>query len=598
MIKNPYTNLSSEKFWSAGVASSVNSQCLFNIRPLKVLLEANDGVVSAGSCFAQYIGHELEQREANFLKSQYSADRIESFGLGNIYTTRQWKQWLEFSLGMRAWGDQCVFNGEDSYYDYLLPHLGAYPGAHEIHAHRENVKKEIIDYLSKANVLVFTVGLTEAWVNTVEEVYPCCPGTLVGEFDPTLHSFYNLTFNDILNDLYEIDRLLSEISTGLKVIYTTSPVPLTATASEDHILVANTYSKSVIRAAIGEFCTKSERTDYFPSYEIINHHCKEDQRFQKNLRSISDIGVQYVMKHAFYNVTESDDQEPALKATGKKISTHDIDESQDTESDSIKLETGTKSIEAICEEHLLESHAKLINEKPSSSRIILAGDCHMGLLANGFESNQVEVKGGMIMHGSAFTDFKFEVSNERILLPTEHKKSQDLWFRLHDQILELDGDCDIITNICFHTHRTIVRIANHFNSYVITIDNIAEFFEKFYQPQIYVLSRLTMLGKVWMIEDPAFHAFLNSKDTSIKVRAKNFQQYCNYMRMLAQEFGIEYLNPCDTAIQKAMSDGYGVKDIIEPDSILGTELYYKYCANVVSGTMSSAYELLKKDLAA
>ena len=40
-----------------------------------------------------------------------------------------------------------------------------------------------------------------------------------------------------------------------KCIISVSPVPLIATATNQHALVANTYSKSVLRAAAGELCS-------------------------------------------------------------------------------------------------------------------------------------------------------------------------------------------------------------------------------------------------------------------------------------------------------------------------------------------------------
>ena len=37
----------------------------------------------------------------------------------------------------------------------------------------------------------------------------------------------------------------------LRILLTVSPVPLTATAGDDHVLLATTYSKSVLRAGRG-----------------------------------------------------------------------------------------------------------------------------------------------------------------------------------------------------------------------------------------------------------------------------------------------------------------------------------------------------------
>jgi hypothetical protein len=44
---------------------------------------------------------------------------------------------------------------------------------------------------------------------------------------------------------------------------------MSATFSGEDIRIANAYSKSVQRAAIGEFVSRHDRVDYFPSYETV-----------------------------------------------------------------------------------------------------------------------------------------------------------------------------------------------------------------------------------------------------------------------------------------------------------------------------------------
>ena len=53
------------------------------------------------------------------------------------------------------------------------------------------------------------------------------------------------------------------------MILTVSPVPLTSTFTSADVAVANTYSKSVLRAAVEELIAERPRADYFPSYESV-----------------------------------------------------------------------------------------------------------------------------------------------------------------------------------------------------------------------------------------------------------------------------------------------------------------------------------------
>lgn len=570
MSSHPYKHLPESRFWSTGVKAPVSDQHRLAIDPLAGLLAAEDTIVSGGSCFAQYIGSELSSRHFHYLKSSLSGERIESFGLGNIYTVAQFRQWLEFSLGNRHWSEDSLFTKDDEWFDLLLPHRAAMPSRERLIDHRSKISDEILEHIARANVLIFTVGLTETWTNPSGDIYPVCPGALVGEFDASKHHFHNCTTEEILADLKALESLLTQINAELRLIYTVSPVPLTATASESHVLVATTYSKSIIRAAVGQYCQSAARASYFPSFELINHHLPGDWRFESNLRSVSSAGVSYVMSHAFGDAPAehtSSDSAPSPPPSGNNA-----------------------LIEAACEEELLNSYARREELTATHSNIILAGDCHMGKLADGFRANGVEVTGGIVMHGSHFTSYKFKLSQERILLPMDSDESKELWFNIHDKMTALKGDCHIITNIGFHTHITINTISNHCKSLVITEDDVADYFEEFYKGQLYILREFTRYGKVWMVEDPDFHAFIGNKNNAQVVRDKNFHQYCNYMRKVCREWGIEYLNPCDSALQQLFSDSKILTDIIAPDGFLGEPAYYQYCATVVNDAIARSVE--------
>ena len=85
----------------------------------------------------------------------------------------------------------------------------------------------------------------------------------------------------------------------MRILLTVSPVPLTATASTQHVLAATVYSKSVLRAAAGELYSLHQDVDYFPSYEIVASPFLRTKFFEKNMRSVSKRGVDLVMHHFF-----------------------------------------------------------------------------------------------------------------------------------------------------------------------------------------------------------------------------------------------------------------------------------------------------------
>jgi hypothetical protein len=55
----------------------------------------------------------------------------------------------------------------------------------------------------------------------------------------------------------------------MRFIVTVSPVPLGATFKDADVIVANSASKSVLRAVAEELFRRFDFVDYFPSYEMV-----------------------------------------------------------------------------------------------------------------------------------------------------------------------------------------------------------------------------------------------------------------------------------------------------------------------------------------
>jgi hypothetical protein len=167
--------------------------------------------------------------------------------------------------------------------------------------------------LTQTSVMIFTLGLAEAWMDRATgRVYPVCPGVIAGEFDPVRHAFVNFSYADVLEDLSRARKLLHDIRADMRLLLTVSPVPLTATASGQHVLAATGYSKAVLRAAAGEFADLHGDVDYFPSYEIVTNPAAKGAWFDDNLRSVRPEGVAAVMSAflAAHDLAEL----PAVKA--------------------------------------------------------------------------------------------------------------------------------------------------------------------------------------------------------------------------------------------------------------------------------------------
>lgn len=157
-----------------------------------------------------------------------------------------------------------------------------------------------------ADVFVFALGLTEAWVSAPDgAVFPACPGTIAGTFDLQRHVFRNFHAREVAQDLEELIDLLREVQPRIRVVLTVSPVPLVATATEQHVLVATTCSKSVLRVAAGEVAQAKPDVTYFPAYEIVTGPQAPFDFFETDRREPSSVAINAVMS-AFLSRCETD----------------------------------------------------------------------------------------------------------------------------------------------------------------------------------------------------------------------------------------------------------------------------------------------------
>jgi hypothetical protein len=191
---------------------------------------------------------------------------------GNIYTARQCLELFRQAFGLLpVIHDYAEDKGR--YYDLLRPN--AVPdgfSSRDEAAHDRTYHLACVRHMfSTSNVFVLTLGLTESWYHAeLGHTYPVCPGTARGEYQPQLHQFRNLTHAEVTDDLEQLVAGLRQVNPGLKLILTVSPVPLVATYTNNNVLVASSYSKSVLRAAAGEVEARHAHVAYFPSYEIIS----------------------------------------------------------------------------------------------------------------------------------------------------------------------------------------------------------------------------------------------------------------------------------------------------------------------------------------
>jgi hypothetical protein len=331
---HPYQDLDPSRFWASGVARH-NPLEISGLWHPKAPLPKSARVATFGSCFAQHIGRALVERGYNWFDAEPAPERMapatrSRFGYGvfsartgNIYTPTLLLQWVKWALDLVPVPDE-IWHQEGRCFDPFRPAIEpeGFADPEELLASRRAALNAFRRVLEEARVFVFTLGLTESWRHKeLDHEYPMCPGTHAGTFDPEAHVFVNLGFAECRAALAESIRLMRGVNPGLRFLLTVSPVPLTATMSDRHVLVATTESKSILRAVAGDLARANPRVDYFPSYEIITAPAFRGMFFESNQRSVAAAGVRHVMAEFFraldHTFPASNPDTPARKGKGK-----------------------------------------------------------------------------------------------------------------------------------------------------------------------------------------------------------------------------------------------------------------------------------------
>lgn len=311
-MNNPYRGKPARSFWRSAISERHVADFAELWDPMP-LVKA-DKVATAGSCFAQHIGRNLRIRGANYMDcepappvfgNETEARRF-GFGVfscryGNVYTARQLLQLAQEAFGQRQPGE-VVWRKQDRFFDALRPGIDpvGHATAQDVVSARQRHLAAVRAMFETLDVFVFTLGLTEGWESREDgTMFPTAPGTIAGSHEPDRYAMRNLRYGEVLADMETFWALLKAVNPAARMLLTVSPVPLVATATDQHVLPATIYSKSVLRAVAGDLAADHEGIHYFPSYELIIGHPSRGMFFDPDLREVNDFGVNLVMNQFF-----------------------------------------------------------------------------------------------------------------------------------------------------------------------------------------------------------------------------------------------------------------------------------------------------------
>lgn len=515
-MMNPYQTLAAEKFWKTGVSQLSPGAQFQKLWEPKFKITKESKILTVGSCFAQNISRWLIANGYCWLETELPPEGtslenkvaqgygVFSFRTGNIYTPALLRQWIEQSIEAIPIIDE-VIHQNGKYFDPFRPQIpaGGYDTARALEIDRLRTLSAIREAISEADVFLFTLGLTEAWVNTKGYVYPMCPGTLKGEFDPAQHQFINYDYDQIMKDMTWIIETLKLLNAEIKFLLTISPVPLTATASEEHVLTATVHSKSILRSVAGKLKKDFLFVDYFPSYELISSVATRENFFEENLRSVQKRGVEYVMRHFAEGIGAP--PPPGAKDSQKRFS------SSEDACEDVVLETWNNN-------WYVQSEKSFRSEGSGDGQVCLVGCSQMGRLSKALQDLNFPHMGGIIMRGPAWENNQFVLDKDEIFVPLEGAPARQRWSQTLPFFKKSISNRVVLTNIGMQTLNSVMEMANFFMQKGITKIQISDFEEYFFAKhylKIEIIRNFIALGcKVVVISDPP------TRDINEDVRSK------------------------------------------------------------------------------
>jgi GSCFA family len=299
-MANPYETKGSAQFWRPAVAEPPYRA----VRPIPAKrFSIADGtrIGTAGSCFAQEVAKVLVNLpNVEFLQTERNAADQPMFSAlyGNIYTVRQLRQIFYEAFGLTPQLDIAWQRDDGRWVDAHRPAMFAagFDSPAAVATERSKHLAAVKRLFTECSIFVFTLGLTEAWTSASgETVFPIAPGIVAEDVSGGDYKFHNFTYDEILQDLGDFIVQLRAVNPKARCILTVSPVPLVATYTNEHVLVATMHSKSILRAVCAAAEARWGHVFYFPSYEIISGHYNGGAYYDRNKRTIAPDGVEHVM---------------------------------------------------------------------------------------------------------------------------------------------------------------------------------------------------------------------------------------------------------------------------------------------------------------
>ncbi len=286
---------------------------------------ASDRILTVGSCFAREIEHRLHALGFDLPMKQVSLPREErqtktENDIVSKFTVQSMENEIAWALGeSRPPPPEKLFLevGEGLWHDPQLVN-NALPASLDRVIERRAMVQRAFAEAPSCRVTILTLGLAEAWFDHETSLYlNTAPPPAAMKRYPGRFSLDVLSYDEILRSLQTIYKLLKNRGhPDFKMLITVSPVPFKATFTGQDAIAANSYSKSVQRAACEAFVRRHDNVTYFPSYEIVTMSDREEV-YEKDNVHIGNAVVRHIVDQVLAGCVPDLSVRPARLGTPK-----------------------------------------------------------------------------------------------------------------------------------------------------------------------------------------------------------------------------------------------------------------------------------------
>jgi len=240
-------------------------------------------VATIGSCFAEELAASLKRSGQN--------GRMHPGGL--YYNSRSIRQEFERIAGRWPEYEEIdLWNTRSGYVHPLKNYRAVYPDPESLRDACGELDRAASELFTNADVIVVTLGLIEAWLDPkTGTAFRQIPHPDV--FSSELARFHRQSVDEIEGDLAAILEIVK--SWGAQLIVTVSPIPLHSTMTPLDVRIANTESKSRIRAAVSQFAERYAEVGYFHSYEIVTTAEEASDVWMEDGRHVERRAVDHII---------------------------------------------------------------------------------------------------------------------------------------------------------------------------------------------------------------------------------------------------------------------------------------------------------------